>query len=61
MGGRHTAAKVGIVHHIIVIQRRQVNEFDDLRGKQNVAAIGITQFGGQQCEERSDALATRLQ
>lgn len=57
MGGGNSTAKVGVVHDVVVIQSREVDEFDDLCGEQNVGAVRVAQFGGQQCQQGTNPLA----
>ncbi len=63
----HTACTVGAprlrgrgVHHVVVVQRREVRQLDDHRGVEHLGTVRVTQVGGQQREQWSYPLATRL-
>ena len=57
----HTAALVGFVHHVVVIQRRQVHNLHDTSGFVNIYRFGARAiFRRQQRHHRTEALASSL-
>ncbi len=52
----------GLVHHVVVVQRRQVHQLDDGAGDGDLPVVGIgPQLRGQHGEQRAEPLAAGLE
>ena len=61
VGRRGAAAQLGLVHHVVVVERRQVGQLDHARRGDHVLDVGVLAgLGGQQHEQRPEALAAGL-
>ena len=60
--GRHrSTAQLGLVHHVVVIERGEVGELDDARRGDHVVDVGmLAGLGRQQHEQRPEPLAAGL-
>ena len=47
------------VHHVVVVQRREVGQFNDDRGRQHAGRRRVAELCGEQDQQRPEALATR--
>jgi hypothetical protein len=54
------AAHGRLVHHVVVVQRRQVHELDGGRGGDDVGQRPVGDVRGDQGEQRAEAFATRV-
>ena len=50
----------GLVHHVVVIQGRQVGELDRHRGRHYPLVLRVAELGGQQHQGGAEPLATRI-
>ena len=61
VGRDAAAAQLGLVHHVVVVERREVGQLDDARGGDDLGGVGsVTGLGGEQHQQRPEALAARL-
>ncbi len=52
------AAQVRLVHHVVVVERREVGELDDARGGDDLVGVrAVAGLGGEQHEQRPEPLA----
>ena len=60
--GRHgAAAQLGLVHHVVVVERGEVGQLDDARRGDHVVDVGVLAgLGGQQHQQRPEPLAAGL-
>ena len=57
-----TAPHLGLVHHVVVVQRRQVHQLDDGARDGDLPVVGIgTQLRGQHGEQRAEPLTACLE
>ena len=60
VGRRGTATQVGLVHHVVVVERGEVGQLDDAGRGEHALAAGVTGLGGQQHQQRPEPLAAGL-
>ena len=56
----HTAALVGGIHHVVVVQRAEVGHLERGRAVDDVVVRAVAELSGDQREHRADALAAGL-
>ena len=56
----HTAALVGGIHHVVVVERAEVGHLERGRSEDDVLVRAVAELSGDQREHRADALAARL-
>ena len=54
------AADVGLVHHVVVVQRGEVGQLDRHRGRDHPRIARVTELRGQQYQDRPEPLAAGL-
>ncbi len=54
------AAQRRLVHHVVVVQRREMGELDHARGGEHVRRGGVAGLGGQEAQQRPEPLAAGL-
>ena len=54
---RRPAAHGGLVHDVVVVQRREVGQLDHDGRRDDAGRLGIAELGGQQHEQRPEPLA----
>ena len=62
VGAGRAATHLRLVHHVVVVQRRQVHQLDDGTADGDLPGVGIgAELGGQHREQRAEAFATGLE
>ena len=54
------AAQDGFVHHVVVVQRRQMGELDGNGRRYDGGGFRITEAGGQEHDQRTETLSARV-
>ena len=49
-----------LVHHVVVVQRRQVGQFNDDRRRQHAGSSRVAELCGEQHEQRTEPLAAGI-
>ncbi len=62
IGGGRAAAHLRLVHHVVVVERGQVHQFDDRAGDRHLPGVGVrSDLRGQHGEQRPEPLAAGLE
>ena len=61
MSCRDAAAKVRIVHNVVVIQGGEVNQFDNLGPHDDVVTGWVTVLGGDEGQQRPNSFSAGLE
>jgi len=56
----YAAAQRGLIHHIVVVERGQVREFDDGPRRHDAGRVAVAELGGEEGEQRTEPLAARV-
>lgn len=60
VGARRAPAHGGLVHHVVVVERRQVGELHHHGGRHDLWPCGIAELGAQRHQQRAEPLAAGL-
>ncbi len=58
---RHAAPRVGLVHHVVVVQGGEMSQFDDHGRGHDTRRVGVTELRGEHHEQRTEPLPAGAQ
>jgi hypothetical protein len=57
VGALGSASQVGLVHHVVVVERREVGQLHHERGGDDLRDLGVAELGREHHQERTEPLA----